>query len=181
MAANPEFAEFLVITLIQRLRLATALIRWLGLNDVSERVIDVLRAESRMVDGQLLLPRSLTQQEISQRVGATREMVNHVVRKLMKLGYLRRTGQRQVEVIRALPDSIRSLPNDQAWHNIWVGRCERLPPVERRVDVGYFTSGHRAVEMARKTYAQAVGCPAYCPECQVVVWVEAKPARRKAR
>jgi CRP/FNR family cyclic AMP-dependent transcriptional regulator len=114
MAANPEFAEFLVITLIQRLRHATALVRRLGLNDVSERVIDVLRSESKLVDGQLLLPRSLTQQEISQRVGATREMVNHVVRKLMKLGYLRRTGQRQVEVIRALPDSIRSLPNDQA-------------------------------------------------------------------
>jgi CRP/FNR family cyclic AMP-dependent transcriptional regulator len=110
MAANPEFAEFLVITLIQRLRHATALVRRLGLNDVSERVIDVLRSESQLVDGQRLVPRSLTQQEISQRVGATREMVNHVVRKLTKLGYLRRTD-RQVEVLRDLPDSIRTLPN----------------------------------------------------------------------
>lgn len=110
MVANPEFAGFLVVTLIQRLRHATTLIRQLGLNDVSERVIDVLRSEATRVDGRLLVPKALTQQEISQRVGATREMVNHVVRRLTKAGYLRRLGPRDVEVVRELPDSIRTLP-----------------------------------------------------------------------
>jgi hypothetical protein len=66
-------------------------------------------------------------------------------------------------------------------HNVWLGRCARLPPVERRVDVGYFTSGHRAVETARKTHPTAVACRVCCPECQIVVRVEEKPARRKAR
>jgi hypothetical protein len=35
-------------------------------------------------------------------------MVNHVVRRLVKLGYLRRSGGRQVEIVRDLPDSIRA-------------------------------------------------------------------------
>jgi hypothetical protein len=65
-------------------------------------------------------------------------------------------------------------------HNVWLGRCDRLPPVERRVDVGYFTSGHPAIERARKTHATAVGCSVCCPECQGVVTVDARPVRRKA-
>src|SRR5688572_3473133 len=90
MAEEPAFAEFLVLTLIRRLRHATALVRRLGLDDVSARVVDVLRADAEWVDGRLVVPLALTQQEIAQRVGATREMVNRVMKKLVELGYLSR-------------------------------------------------------------------------------------------
>lgn len=109
IAAHPEFAHFLLMTLSHRLRHATEQVRQLGLNDVSERVIGVLKSETVVVDGRHVIPRNLTQQEISQRVGATREMVNHVIQRLVRQGYLHKTGRRDITVVRVLPTSIRTL------------------------------------------------------------------------
>ena len=100
---HPDFAYALVLVLIARLRDATAQAKRLGLSDVAERVADVLSAEAENVEGDLFLPRALTQQEISQRIGATREMVNHVIRKFERAGYLARTPDRRLRVLKPLP------------------------------------------------------------------------------
>ncbi|KFN47471.1 hypothetical protein N790_01815 [Arenimonas malthae CC-JY-1] len=102
---NPDFAYYLMLALMGRLRTATTQLKRLGLQNVSERVISVLMAEVEKVDGKLLLPSSLTQQEISDRIGATREMVNQVIRKLMRSGHLIRLPGRRLQILKTLPDT----------------------------------------------------------------------------
>lgn len=100
---DPHFAYCIMLVLMGRLRTATAQLKRLGFQSVSERVIGVLTAEAENVDGKLLLPSSLTQQEISDRIGATREMVNLVVRKLMRSGHLNRIAGRRLQILKTLP------------------------------------------------------------------------------
>ncbi|MBW8311227.1 MAG: Crp/Fnr family transcriptional regulator [Rhizobium sp.] len=100
---NPDFAYCIMLVLIGRLRTATVQLKRLGLQDVSERVISVLMTEVENVDGKLLLPSSLTQQEISDRIGATREMVNQVIRKLTRSGHLTRLPGRRLQILKPLP------------------------------------------------------------------------------
>lgn len=95
MAANPIFAEHLILSLIRRLRHSTQQVRSLGLNGVYERVVDLVCSEAILIDGQRALPQWLTQQEVADRVGATREMVSHVFRDLQRGGFLSKGPQRR--------------------------------------------------------------------------------------
>jgi len=88
MEKNAALAEFLIVTLIRRLRHATDQARSLALSGVYERLVDLLNAEAVEQDGQRLIPAALTQREMSARVGATREMVNHVIRDLLRGGFI---------------------------------------------------------------------------------------------
>ena len=88
MAAYPEFAECLVLTLIERLRHATAQIKGLALDGVYERTI-VLLDQVAITDGeQRLVPPTLTQQEIADRVGSSREMISRLLKDLTEGGYI---------------------------------------------------------------------------------------------
>lgn len=102
MASYPEFAECLVRQLIARVRHATRLSRNLAFHDVYQRTVDLL--EQVASDGQEVrtVPIKLTQQEMAERVGATREMINHILRDLMRGGFLSRDDNRQL-VFKALP------------------------------------------------------------------------------
>ena len=103
MAAYPEFAECLVLKLIERLRHATSQIKGLALDGVYERTI-VLLNQVAVTEGELcFVPPDLTQQEIADRVGATREMVNHVFRELIRGGFLSKDKRRRVLITKELP------------------------------------------------------------------------------
>jgi len=69
---------------------------------VSARVVDVLRADAEWVDGRLVVPLALTQQEIAQRVGATREMVGRLLRDLARGGYIKAEKGR-ITILRTPP------------------------------------------------------------------------------
>jgi CRP/FNR family cyclic AMP-dependent transcriptional regulator len=45
----------------------------------------------------------MTQQEIADRVGATREMINHILRDLTRGGFLTRDGNKRLVFTRMLP------------------------------------------------------------------------------
>lgn len=93
MKSYPEFSETLVVKLIERLRRATMQIRSLALDDVFERTVASINALSVDHEGGRYLPANVTQQQIASRIGATREMVNHVFRRLVRDGLLiRETG-----------------------------------------------------------------------------------------
>jgi hypothetical protein len=62
-------------------------------------------------------------------------------------------------------------------HNVDLCRCDRLPLPDLRVDIGYHTSAHPAIERAMKIYPQAVGCRTCCPESQGVPVHETAVAR----
>ena len=101
--ANPNFAEFLVLKLIERLRRATELYKHLGLNDVFSRTVVLLDQNAVDEDGIRSIPGFLTQQEIADRVGATREMINHVIADLIKRGFLTRDERRRLVIAKPLP------------------------------------------------------------------------------
>ena len=103
LLAHPEFAECLVLTLISRLRNATSKIRGLALDGVYERVAALL-ADAAVMDGDVLrVPRSFTQLEIAKRVGASREMVYHVLRDLVRGGFILKDERHRMTIVKKLP------------------------------------------------------------------------------
>lgn len=97
MKTYPEFAECLVYKLIARLRHATQLSKSLALHDVYERTVDLLnRVALNEPDDIRVVPPSMTQQEIADRVGATREMINHILRDLTRGGFLARDEKKRL-------------------------------------------------------------------------------------
>ena len=103
MQQYPEFAECLVIKLIERLRHATQQIRGLALEGVYERTILLLNELAVEEDGMRVIPPTLTQQEIADRVGASREMVNRIVGDLIRGGFLEKGQERRLIIVRELP------------------------------------------------------------------------------
>ena len=103
IAAYPEFALSLIQSLIARLRNATRMIKSLVLNDVYERTATLLN-QVALTEGELrIVPPNLTQQEIADRVGATREMVNHVIAELLRGNFLSRDENRRLVFSKSLP------------------------------------------------------------------------------
>jgi CRP/FNR family cyclic AMP-dependent transcriptional regulator len=103
IAVYPEFAECLIHSLINRLRRATELSKSLALNDVYERTV-VLLNRLAIDEGEIrFIPPTLTQQEMADRVGATREMINQVIRELMRGEFLVRDDKRRLVFLKPLP------------------------------------------------------------------------------
>jgi CRP/FNR family cyclic AMP-dependent transcriptional regulator len=86
--AHPDFALHLIEKLIQRVRLTTANVKSLALEDVYGRVVKLLLAMAVEHDGALVVPERLTQQDIAERVGASRDMISRLFKDLVAGGYL---------------------------------------------------------------------------------------------
>ena len=91
---NPAFALSLIEKLIGRARALTASVKSLALMDVYGRVARLLLELAQGTGGQLAISQRLTQQEIANRIGASREMVSRILKDLSTGGYLTqsRTG-----------------------------------------------------------------------------------------
>jgi CRP/FNR family cyclic AMP-dependent transcriptional regulator len=85
---DPDFALDMISKIIDRARLATNSVKDLALLDVYGRVARLLLNMSVEKDGKLLIPEKLTQQEIAERVGASRDMVSRIFRDLTAGGYI---------------------------------------------------------------------------------------------
>ena len=101
--AHPEFAEVLVLGLIARLRHATRTIRGMALEGVCERVVALLEEVAVGDEGHREVPRALTQIEIARRVGASREMVNQVLRDLVRGGFIHKDRAHRMNLLKPLP------------------------------------------------------------------------------
>jgi CRP/FNR family transcriptional regulator, cyclic AMP receptor protein len=91
---HPKIARHLIRNLAQRVRKLTADVKSLALQDVYGRVANVLMdlSEERG-DGSLYIPEKLTQQDIADRVGASREMVARILKDLTIGEYIRFEGR----------------------------------------------------------------------------------------
>jgi CRP/FNR family cyclic AMP-dependent transcriptional regulator len=91
---HPNIARQLIRNLSARVRKLTGDVKSLALQDVYGRVANVLMdlAEERG-DGTLLIPEKLTQQDIADRVGASREMVARILKDLTIGDYIRFEGR----------------------------------------------------------------------------------------
>jgi len=88
VVANPDLAVALIEELIDRARIATDTVKNLALMDVYGRVARLLLSLARERDGKLVVPERLTQQDIADRVGASRDMISRIFKDLTTGGYV---------------------------------------------------------------------------------------------
>lgn len=88
LARHPDFALHLVHKLIRLARASTEQVKSLALDDVYGRVARLLRKLARDEGGMLVLPDRLTQQDIAERVGSSREMISRILKPLTDGGYI---------------------------------------------------------------------------------------------
>ncbi len=103
LANHPDFALHLVKKLIKLARASTEHVKSLALEDVYGRIARLLRTLARDEgDGVKLVPEKLTQQDIAERVGSSREMVSRVFKPLLEGGYIEMRAGR-IAVLKKLP------------------------------------------------------------------------------
>jgi len=102
VAKSPEFALHLIRKLIRRVRALTNDVKSLALMDVYGRVARMLLDLAVERDGTLVVENRPTQQEMADRVGASREMVNEILRDLTEGGYIAIEPDR-ITIARTLP------------------------------------------------------------------------------
>jgi CRP/FNR family cyclic AMP-dependent transcriptional regulator len=103
IANNPDVAMALISTLIDRARIATDNVKNLALMDVYGRVARLLLALAKeQPDGKLVVPERMTQQDIADRVGASRDMVSRIFKDLTVGGYVT-VVDRQITINRKPP------------------------------------------------------------------------------
>ncbi|MGI8738757.1 MAG: Crp/Fnr family transcriptional regulator [Gammaproteobacteria bacterium] len=102
LITNPELASKLVHGLAQRVRDLTELVKNLALNDAYGRVARTLVKLAADRDGQLVIERQLTHQDLANRVGASREMVSKIMRELT-IGQYIEIKDKKITIPRPLP------------------------------------------------------------------------------
>ena len=100
--AHPDFAMHLIERLIHRLRVTTGNLKSLALSDVYGRLVRLLNTLSQDVDGKSVVPEKLTQQDIADRVGASRDMIGKLMKDLVAGGYLA-VEDRTITILKKLP------------------------------------------------------------------------------
>ncbi|HKW80689.1 MAG TPA: Crp/Fnr family transcriptional regulator [Casimicrobiaceae bacterium] len=99
---HPDFALNLIEKLIQRVRTTTENVKSLALTDVYGRLIRLITALAVERDGVIAVPERLTQQDIAERVGASRDMISRLMKDLVAGGYLS-VVDKKITVIKKLP------------------------------------------------------------------------------
>ena len=102
LAQNPDFAQHLIQTLIRRCRGATENVKSLALSDVYGRLVRLLNALAVDHDGHQVVEERLTQQDIADRVGASRDMIGKLMKDLVGGGYLA-VEDRRITILKRLP------------------------------------------------------------------------------
>ena len=100
--AHPDFAMHLIDRLIHRLRVTTGNLKSLALSDVYGRLVRLLNTLAQDVDGKSIVPEKLTQQDIADRVGASRDMIGKLMKDLVAGGYLA-VEDRTIAILKKLP------------------------------------------------------------------------------
>jgi CRP/FNR family cyclic AMP-dependent transcriptional regulator len=100
--AHPDFAMHLIERLIHRVRVTTGNLKSLALSDVYGRLVRLLNTLAKDVDGRQVVPEKLTQQEIADRVGASRDMIGKLLKDLVAGGYLG-VEERTISILKKLP------------------------------------------------------------------------------
>lgn len=103
LAENADFAFFLISTLIGRSRSATESAKNMALKTVYQRVTELLEKESVQEGGVRAFPRKTSQQELANRVGASRDMISKILKDLT-IGKYIETDKRRIVILRSLPN-----------------------------------------------------------------------------
>ena len=99
---NPDIAMAIIEKLIERARIATDNVKNLALMDVYGRVARLLLSLAKEEKGKLVVPDRMTQQDIADRVGASRDMISRIFKDLTVGGYVT-VENRQITINRKPP------------------------------------------------------------------------------
>jgi CRP/FNR family cyclic AMP-dependent transcriptional regulator len=102
--AHPDFALHLIGKLIQRARLATENMKSLALSDVYGRLVRLLNSLAVEEGDRRVVPEKLTQQDMAERVGSSRDMISRLLKDLAAGGYLA-VEDRTITILRRLPSA----------------------------------------------------------------------------
>jgi CRP/FNR family cyclic AMP-dependent transcriptional regulator len=102
LAEHPEFALHLTQKLTRMVRRLTEQVKSLALQDVYGRLVRLLMELSDPVGDERVMREKLTQQDIADRVGSSREMVNRVMKELTTGSYVAVRDGRHV-ILKKLP------------------------------------------------------------------------------
>lgn len=102
LVRHPDTALALIGSLVRRTRLMNDQVRDLALLSAYGRLGKLLLSLARKVEGRLVVEERLTQQEIGDRIGTSREMVSRLFKDLKSGGYVRLEAGRIV-ILRTPP------------------------------------------------------------------------------
>src|SRR5258706_15979155 len=102
----PRIAALVMQCLAQRVREADRKIGTLALMDVYGRVASTLLELSVYTDGKLMVGEKLSQQDLANMVGASREMVNRILKDLSDRGFISIESKAITIINRELPPSL---------------------------------------------------------------------------
>jgi CRP/FNR family transcriptional regulator, cyclic AMP receptor protein len=94
LSEHPDAGPELVMSLIHRVRELTKTVGNLALLDVYGRVARLLLELATEEDGEMVISERLTQQDMANRVGCSREMISRILKDLRTGGYIRMAGER---------------------------------------------------------------------------------------
>jgi CRP/FNR family transcriptional regulator, cyclic AMP receptor protein len=105
---RPDFAQHLIRKLIERVQALSRNVQGLSSMDVYGRVVRLFNDLATDDGGRRLVREVLSQQQIADRVGASRAMVNRILKELLAGGYIRGGGSERarggrIELLRPLP------------------------------------------------------------------------------
>ncbi len=101
LLVNPDISMKIIELLVARIQDLTDDLSSVALDDVYHRVVRVLYKNSEEVNGKMVTTR-LTQQDIANRVGATREMVHRILKELKAGDYISIDGK-HITIEKKLP------------------------------------------------------------------------------
>ncbi len=99
---HPDATFGLIQDLSKKIRSLTHKIKDLALSNVYERTIKILKEMAVEKDGVLTISDKITQQELANMVGSSREMVNKIMKELTKGGYIV-MDDKSIKIVKKLP------------------------------------------------------------------------------
>ena len=106
MERAPRIANMVLRVLAQRVREADRKIGTLALMDVYGRVASTLLELAVNTNGKLVVGEKLSQQDLANMVGASREMVNRILKDLSDRGFIAVESKSITIINRELPPSL---------------------------------------------------------------------------
>ena len=100
LRAQPALAEHMLSLAAMRARRSTHMTRSIALESVRERVLALLQHQAFADGDSWRIPSELTQQEIANRIGASRERVNRVIGALVQEGMLRKDAGHRMTLLK---------------------------------------------------------------------------------
>lgn len=102
--AHPDFAQHLIINLIRRVRRLTGSVKSLALEDVYSRVVGLLQSMAEIEGEHRVVKDRMTQQDIAEHVGSSREMVSRIFKELTIGGYVK-VEQGRITILKTPPSA----------------------------------------------------------------------------